>query len=115
MNASDASGWTPLHVAVAYGNYNTAGALVSMGADITQRDIFGRTPIHLMGMDKRAMAKCPNCHESDAIRITAFGRRQAPPPRFVAPLSDASRRAQAEESNGGEWQYYSLGGHVSTS
>ncbi len=41
------SGWTPLHLAVAYGRTELVGALVSAGSDLGATTEQGRTPLHV--------------------------------------------------------------------
>mmetsp|Transcript_373 Transcript_373/g.780 ORF Transcript_373/g.780 Transcript_373/m.780 type:complete len:474 (+) Transcript_373:112-1533(+) len=89
INIRDKNGWTPLHTAVAFGNYATAATLVDLGADIEACDTFGRTPTQLLGLHVLATQQLPQETLSHAIRVVAFGP-EAPPAPFVAPLSDLS-------------------------
>ena len=84
MDARDKNGWTPLHTAVAFGNYATAAMLVDLGAVLSVRDTAGRTPLHVMGLDSVAAARLPQLELSHAIRLLAFGP-EAPLPHYVVP------------------------------
>lgn len=83
-NARDRNGWTPLHTAVAFGNYATAATLVDLGVTLTVRDSVGRTALHVMGKDSVAVERLPQMELSQAIRLLAFGA-EAPPPPYVVP------------------------------
>ena len=84
IDAVDRNGWTPLHTAVAFGNYATAAMLVDLGARLTIRDIMGRSPLHVMGLDNVAGTRLSQLELSHAIRVLAFGA-EAPPPPYVVP------------------------------
>eukprot|EP00977_Amphora_coffeiformis_P020834 scaffold8601_cov191-Amphora_coffeaeformis.AAC.4 len=84
MNARDKNGWTPLHTAVAFGNYATAAMLVELGAHLTARDAMERTPLHVMGLDNVAVTRLPQLELPHAIRLLAFGP-EAPLPPYVVP------------------------------
>jgi len=98
VNAVDVNGWTPLHCAVAFGNYATAVRLLELGADVKVRDGRGRTPLHCMGLEALAGKTMPRVDLSHSIRVMAFGT-DAPPAPFVAPLSAASRADQTEHNS----------------
>jgi len=84
VDAVDRNGWTPLHTAVAFGNYATAAMLVDLGACLTIRDIMGRSPLHVMGLDSVAVTRLSQLELAHAIRLLAFGA-EAPLPPYVVP------------------------------
>jgi ankyrin repeat protein len=89
VNAVDKNGWTPLMVAVALGNYTTAITLVGLGAKVDCADSMGRTVMDLIGLSS-AVGSCTSIEAfADSVRQVAFGG-EAPPRRFVAPLSEAT-------------------------
>lgn len=47
VNARDAQGLTPLHVAAKHRNEDVANILISAGADVDARDVHGRTPFSI--------------------------------------------------------------------
>ena len=47
MNAADAAGWRPLHLAAANNNLDAIRALVAQGADVTASNSEGKTPLSL--------------------------------------------------------------------
>jgi ankyrin repeat protein len=47
INAKDALGRTPLHMAAFYGNTKTTEFLIANGADLNARDLVGMTPLHI--------------------------------------------------------------------
>ena len=98
VHAVDANGWTPLHVATAFGNYATAARLLELGADVESRDSWGRTPMHCLGMDALARAQMSGIDLAYSIRVIAFGT-DVPPATFVAPLSAASTADQKTDEN----------------
>lgn len=73
LEATDCNGWTPLHVAIACGNYTTALRLVEHGSSVEARDSLGRTPMHVLGIDSLARQRYPRYHLPYAVRLTAFG------------------------------------------
>ena len=101
LHATDANGWTALHVAVAFGNYATAVRLVKAGANVLARDPLGRTPLHLAGYDAWAMRLLGVSHQTSddlarGVQVVAFGKHRALPAPQLPPSSEASR--QEEES-----------------
>uniref|UniRef100_UPI004072FD1C Kinesin-like protein KIF18A, DARPin fusion protein n=1 Tax=synthetic construct TaxID=32630 RepID=UPI004072FD1C len=50
VNATDASGLTPLHLAATYGHLEIVEVLLKHGADVNAIDIMGSTPLHLAAL-----------------------------------------------------------------
>lgn len=56
VNARDASGQTPLHIAVTCTGLSVVRALLNVGADSNAVDISGRTPLHMAALIRSAHA-----------------------------------------------------------
>jgi ankyrin repeat protein len=52
VNATDQSGWTPLHY-TSLGYRNVAELLLAHGAEVNARNRFGATPLHLAQENRR--------------------------------------------------------------
>ena len=89
LHARDVNGWTPLHVAIAFGNYATAVRLMDLGALTGVKDDRGRTPLHLLGMEAQAAELYPDEPLAYSVRLVAFGPSEAPKAAYIPPLSKA--------------------------
>ena len=58
LSLSDAPGFTPLHFAVKYGNFNNVQELMEYGADPGVMNGHGETPLHLTGHHPEIVAEC---------------------------------------------------------
>lgn len=47
VERDDLTGWTPLHLALRYGNSDLVRLLIAAGADLSARTEHGRTPLHI--------------------------------------------------------------------
>ena len=47
MNAADAAGWRPLHLAASHNNLDAMKALIAQGAEVNAANAQGQTPLSL--------------------------------------------------------------------
>ena len=110
LKARDGNGWTPLHVAAAFGETpSVVAALLDAGADPRARDEHGRTPLHMVAwfsktsavvaalLDAGADLKARSKDGETPLHMAAWFSRT---PSVVAALLDAGADPRAKNAKG---------------
>ena len=107
LEARDANGWTPLHLAASSGRAKVVNLLLDRGADIDARDANGCTPLHDAASSERAkvvnllLDRGADIDARDANGCTPLYRAAIlERVRFVNLLADRGADIDARDANG---------------